>query len=66
VLLFTLFLTQIDARVQFLDLDWEDVELGEPFTLRWEGQGDEGVNIWLTEGPANSRNRLQEIGGKSL
>jgi hypothetical protein len=53
------------AAIRLLDADWEDVELGQPFALRWADEGQDGVNIFLSQGPATNLVRVSQLGSES-
>lgn len=52
------------AAIRLLDSDWEDVELGQPFALRWADEGQDGVNIFLSQGPAQNLVRVSQLGSE--
>lgn len=64
VFLAAIFFAAHIGAVQFLNSDWEDVELGQPFALRWQGQGNEGVNLWLMRGPADNLKEVETVASK--
>jgi hypothetical protein len=59
------FLASQAAAIRLLDSDWEDVELGQPFALRWADEGQDGVNIFLSQGPATNLVRVSQLGSES-